>query len=267
MKMKLFSIITCTFNSEKFIQENIESVLSQNYSNYEHIFIDGGSKDSTLKIIHKYYPKAKIFHYPPKGISNAMNYGTKHANGKYVIHLHSDDCFDNKNVLKNVSIFLEGNKYPDWIYGKIRYLDANNNEVGIFPNRNLFKKYFMFLITIYNYIPHQAVFIKKTLLEDVNGFEEYLKTAMDYSLWLELGIKKNYPDFIDIVCSKYRGHSSQQSQRISFYKNLINNFIARKRAGCNCIMRVLGIATDTALQFIVLITNRKLKKTNNNAEL
>lgn len=87
MKRPFFSIITCTYNSEKFLQENIDSVKSQTFKDYEHIFIDGYSTDDTNKIINKYIlidRRSKIFKYPPKGISNAFNLGIKKSLGKYL---------------------------------------------------------------------------------------------------------------------------------------------------------------------------------------
>ena len=59
MKNYKISIITVTKNSEKFLRQNISSVKSQNYKNFEHIFVDGNSKDKTLKII-KSYKKKKL---------------------------------------------------------------------------------------------------------------------------------------------------------------------------------------------------------------
>ena len=60
MKKYKISIITVTKNSEKFLKENIDSIISQNYQNYEHIFVDGNSTDNTIKII-KSYKKKKLF--------------------------------------------------------------------------------------------------------------------------------------------------------------------------------------------------------------
>jgi len=90
-----FSIITCTYNSEKYLQENINSVESQIFHNFEHVFIDGNSSDKTIEIIKKYQKKyphtVKLLQCEPKGISNAMNHGINQSSGQYIIHLHSDD--------------------------------------------------------------------------------------------------------------------------------------------------------------------------------
>ena len=117
-----FSIITCTYNSAVFLEKNINSVKKQMYENYEHIFIDGFSSDKTPEIIKKYKQENPeniiFFQTKPKGISSAMNEGIRKAKGDYLIHLHSDDSFFDKNVLQDVADFLEQNPGLDWLYGK-----------------------------------------------------------------------------------------------------------------------------------------------------
>ena len=111
----LFSIITCTLNSEQSIARNINSVSNQTFKNHEHIFIDGNSRDKTLKIINKYKRQnpssIKLFKAKPQGISHAMNLGILNAGGKYIIHLHSDDYFYDNKVLEDVNKYLI--KSPD----------------------------------------------------------------------------------------------------------------------------------------------------------
>lgn len=72
-----FTIITCTYNSAIFVENNIRSVKEQSYTDFEHIFIDGNSTDTTLDKIRKYqnkYPqKVMLYARAPKGISNAFN--------------------------------------------------------------------------------------------------------------------------------------------------------------------------------------------------
>ena len=95
----LFSIITCTYNSDNFVESNINSVIGQTYKNYEHLFIDGNSSDNTLDIISKYqskYPqKVNLHSRAPQGISDAFNECIREAKGQYIIHLNSDDSFYN----------------------------------------------------------------------------------------------------------------------------------------------------------------------------
>src|SRR3972149_10861806 len=105
-----FSIITCTYMSQRFISKNISSVSSQSYRDFEHIFIDGYSTDGTIEKINQYqkeYPKqVKLYQAPRAGISNAMNIGIKKSEGDFLIHLHSDDSFHDSSVLTDVAAFL-----------------------------------------------------------------------------------------------------------------------------------------------------------------
>ena len=78
------SIITVSYNSEKFIESCINSLLSQSYKNVEYIIIDGASKDNTLNIIKKYSDQISVIvSEPDQGIYDAMNKGIKKSRGDY----------------------------------------------------------------------------------------------------------------------------------------------------------------------------------------
>lgn len=86
------SIVTITYNSEKTLEETILSVVNQNYCNLEYLIIDGGSKDSTLKIEDKYRDKISfVISEPDKGIIDAFNKGIKYASGDIIGIINSDD--------------------------------------------------------------------------------------------------------------------------------------------------------------------------------
>lgn len=226
-----FSIITCTYNSEKFIQKNIASVGEQNFKDYEHIFIDGFSSDNTLNNIKEYQNKnlnqIKLFQIKAAGISNAMNQGIKHAQGKYLIHLHSDDSFYDKNVLTEVKKFLEINNYPDWIYGKANIIEENGKKFAIFPHRKIMQLGNAFLgknvLKYVNYIPHQATFIKKDCFLKYGLFDESLTSAMDSEMWLRIKNKTKWIFFDRIVCNYTIGASAQSSSKNKQQEN-INNY-------------------------------------------
>ena len=99
------TIITVCYNAEKTIKDTLESVLSQNYDNYEYLIIDGKSKDSTLSIVKEYEKKfkgkLKWVSERDKGLFDAMNKGIKLANGKIIGIINSDHILAHPNVLKS----------------------------------------------------------------------------------------------------------------------------------------------------------------------
>ncbi|MGE5409495.1 MAG: glycosyltransferase, partial [Clostridiales bacterium] len=95
----IISIITPTYNSERTIATNVESVLLQKFTDFEHIIIDNKSTDKTLSIIESLYKKAgkannlRIISEPDKGISDAFNKGIRNAHGEIIGILNSDDYY------------------------------------------------------------------------------------------------------------------------------------------------------------------------------
>ena len=93
-----FSIITVCWNSGKTISRTIESILEQDFKDYEYVIVDGGSTDNTIDIIKAYEPnfegKLKVKSEPDKGIYDAFNKGIERATGKYIWLVNSDDFIE-----------------------------------------------------------------------------------------------------------------------------------------------------------------------------
>jgi glycosyltransferase involved in cell wall biosynthesis len=86
------SIITASLNRKEFIGAAIESVLAQNYPDFEHWIIDGGSSDGTLEYLQQ-YPHLKVLSEPDLGVYDAWNKGIDRATGDFVAILNSDDLY------------------------------------------------------------------------------------------------------------------------------------------------------------------------------
>lgn len=223
MTKPFFSIITITYNSEDYLADTIASVESQTYTDYEHIFIDGGSTDQTLSLIKQYQQQysamVKLFHAPAKGISHAMNVGIEKSTGHYLLHLHSDDYLHDENVLQDVATYLRKHPDLDWIYGQIKVVEVDGRRVGIFPRHKLFQLGWRYLLQFFNFIPHQAVFIKKSVFTQYGGFDESLKTAMDQDLWFRLNYQTKWGYYHRLI-SVFRVHQgSQSSSRKEYDRN------------------------------------------------
>jgi len=212
-----FTLITCTLNSGNYLSNCLESVRRQGYQSFEHIFIDGYSKDKTLEIVSKYgknnQDKVRLYFQKPSGVSSAFNLGIKQARGEYLLFLNSDDYLHDAKVLGDVSNYLRANNDKDWIYGKIKLVEVNGQSVGVFPTKKLFQISSNFILKFINFIPHQAVFIKKDIFRKYGSFDTSLEVNMDTDLWLRLAPKTNWI-FFDRIVSSYTLRSDSLTSSI-----------------------------------------------------
>lgn len=114
MNSSLVSIIMPTYNCAKFIEESIESVLSQTYKNWELIIVDDCSNDNTEDIVKRYCETDDRIKYLKldvnSGAAIARNKGIEQARGKYIAFLDSDDLWMDGKLEKQIS-FMEENNY------------------------------------------------------------------------------------------------------------------------------------------------------------
>ena len=187
------SIITVTYNSEKTLKDTIESVLKQNYENYEHIIVDGKSKDSTVDIIKEYEEeyngKLKYISEKDNGIYDAMNKGITKAKGDYLLFLNADDTLFSKRTINDEVEYMQNDmKASDVYFGNIEI----KNEYGVYVQ----KPRSLEMLPYKMVLSHQAVFIRRDLLIK-NLFDLKYRYSADYkqlsTLYL-LGYKFCYID-------------------------------------------------------------------------
>lgn len=105
-----FSVIIPVYNVEEYITECIEMVLDQSYKDFELILVDDGSTDSSFDICNEYQKKdnrIKVIHKSNGGASSARNMGLDNAEGEYIIFIDSDDYWNGKDVLRNLSSIVD----------------------------------------------------------------------------------------------------------------------------------------------------------------
>lgn len=127
----LFSIVTVTFNAAKTIERTMTSVAEQTATDYEHIIMDGVSRDTTLTIVERMAtPHTRIYSSPDHGIYDAMNKALGLVRGKYVIFLNAGDSFYDANTLARFSEPAFSDRNPGMIYGQTVIVDSNNYIIG-----------------------------------------------------------------------------------------------------------------------------------------
>lgn len=128
----VFTIITVTYNAERWLERTIQSVLSQSYPGIEYLIIDGGSTDGTMRIAEQYKSGiAGIVSEPDKGLYDAMNKGLKRATGDYVWFINAGDTLSSADEVEAVVRMLDGKEeLPDIIYGETEVVDVDGNSLG-----------------------------------------------------------------------------------------------------------------------------------------
>ena len=179
MKNPKISIITVVKNSKDTIEKNIQSVIDQEYKNYEHIIIDGGSDDGTIQIVNKY---KKDIHYfiseKDDGIYDAMNKGINQSNGDIIGILNSDDYYF-PDALKIVKDYFEKYYQIDFLFGSVK---KHSLHYGYFPK----KIYWTFGF----YSSHSVgFFIKSEAQKKVGNYNIKYKYSSDYDLFYRMIVK------------------------------------------------------------------------------
>lgn len=171
------SIITINFNNCEGLQKTIESVIYQTYKDIEYIVIDGNSTDGSKKALEQYRDHfAYWVSEPDAGIYCAMNKGTAHASGDYVLYLNSGDCLFDANTIEDVIPELGE---EDLVMGKVRFI----------PSGRIGWDDISAPITLMNFIeggpvPHQATFIKRSLVER-HPYDEKFRIVSDWKFFIQ----------------------------------------------------------------------------------
>ena len=126
--MQSISIITPSYNQGQYLEQTINSVLSQNYPNLEYIIIDGGSTDGSVAIIKKYAEHLKYWvSEKDRGQASAINKGLQYCTGEIFNWLNSDDYLQPGALQKIANAFSE--KTVDLVAGKVNNFSSHKNEV------------------------------------------------------------------------------------------------------------------------------------------
>jgi len=208
----IISIIVPCFNSKATLAATLESVLKQNYQNWEAIIVNDGSIDETEEIALNWSNKDNRFKYYSKhneGLGKTRNFAIKKACGTFILPLDSDNQLEENFVLDAVSVF-ENNNDIGVVYGHAQYFGKKN---GIWK----VEEYKLEHILVENYIDACAVF-KKVLWEEVGGYDENMpfQGHEDWELWIAFGTI-NVPFYhLNKITFKY--YVSENSMIRSFSK-------------------------------------------------
>ena len=186
------SIITTNYNTSKYLERTILSVLNQKGNfELEYIITDGGSTDRSLEIIKKYRDRIKYMSEKDKGQSNGINKGLKMATGDIVAFLNSDDLYT-EGALEKVTKYFRDNPKCMWLTGYCQIIDEDNDVIKEYITKykiQKLKKFSIDQLLIENCISQPSTFWKREVIEEIGYIDENLHYSMDQDYWARIALK------------------------------------------------------------------------------
>lgn len=182
------SIITAAYNSAATLGDTMQSVLSQSYDDWEHIVVDGGSRDGTLELISdiepRYAGRLRWLSEPDHGIYDAMNKGIAMATGDVVGILNSDDFYTSDDILERVAKEIDAGKDIDAVYGDIHFVNgADLSRCVRYYSSKRFHRWKMCM----GYQPaHPSFYCRRKIYEQYGVFDTDFKVGADFEHLLRL---------------------------------------------------------------------------------
>lgn len=240
-KNQIISIITPTYNSERYILDNLKSIhCKQDYNAVEQIIVDGESVDSTLEIIKKFKKEnnanIRLIVGHDKNMYEAINKGMTFINGDIWACINSDDQYY-PNILTKVRTYFDKNPDVDVLSGDYIHVDEN----GKFVFRKVCPKFSKKrLLRMGCIVSQPSTFLRKDVIKKVGYFNVNYDYAADYDFWIRASkaCKMKYENFPvtierlhnESLTSKYgKGKSLDETRRIQKkYYNKNYNLIQKK---------------------------------------
>ena len=203
------SVIIPTFNRAYWLKECIYSVLAQ--SGFELIVVNDGSTDETDKILESFSNVRTIHLQKNWGVSYARNRGIEQAKGSLICFLDSDDLWEKGKLEAQVKWMQDHPEcqavYTDeiWIRNGIRVNPMFKHQKY---SGNIFKRCLSLCI-----VSPSSVMLRKSLLDEVGGFDESMPVCEDYDLWLRIAVRYPFKFLNDKLVIKRGGHKDQLSRK------------------------------------------------------
>lgn len=232
------SIITPSFNQGSYIEETINSVLSQTYENIEYIIIDGGSTDSTISILSKYEGKVSaVISEPDAGQADAINKGLRMASGEFLTWLNSDDLLERDAIERCVNEFLE-NPGIGFVYGNVKLINERSVVVGMLNGEQVSRPSVFFNLDLP--IPQQGGVWRRDVSNAIGLLDDQWHYVLDREFFLRICLNSDVR-YLNETLGSFRLHHQSKSvsngtawisELPALYSKLVESSLWRTRMEC-----------------------------------
>ena len=236
------------------VGEAVESVLAQDFADFELVVVDDGSTDGTANELARLGSRVRILATPRRGVSGARNLGVTHSQGRYIAFLDSDDLWRPGKLSRQIE-FMDAHRDVQicqtqeiWIRNGVR---VNPKAIHRKPSGDVFLPSLDLCL-----VSPSAVMMRRKLFQRHGGFDESFPVCEDYDLWLRIAVELPIPLIPDALVIKRGGHADQLSHsmwgmdryRVVALQKLLRAGLAgsRRAAVTEVLRRKVGILANGA---------------------
>lgn len=231
--MHSISILTPSYNQARYIEQNIISVLCQDYPACEHIIIDGGSTDSTVEVLKK-YDHLKWASERDRGQADALNKGLAVSGGDIIGWINSDDFYE-RDIFSSVAEQFEDPEVR-WVIGNLCFYQG---ERGVYDYDTSPAITYDRLLNDPDIVRQPPAFFRRSILERAGRWDADYHMTMDLDLWTRLA-RISTPLMVDRNWAYFRIHPGQKTSNGNRQRQAreIIRILKREKASGNVIMRI-----------------------------
>ncbi|NJO41929.1 MAG: glycosyltransferase [Cyanobacteria bacterium CRU_2_1] len=214
-KIPKISVVMAVYNSTRYLQESVESVLNQTLNDFEFIIIDDGSTDASWEMLRDYATQDSriklVRNERNLGLTKSLNRGLQLTQGEYIARHDADDVALSERFAHQVT-FLRSHPEVVCLGTGQEWIDEEGDVLIQWqptPNNEALQR---LLLSGHNHICHPSAMMRRDTVLKVGGYDETLRSAQDLDLWLKLGEIGQLANLPDILL-RYRVHSNSVSEK------------------------------------------------------
>lgn len=224
----LVTIVILCYNHAQFVEDCLESIKAQTYTNWELIIADDASKDNSVDVINNWIIqqnqlKIKIhFHTVNSGIGTMLNECLALTNGNYIKFIAADDVLHSTMISEAVGFFETNESQYGIVYTNVSLIDESSKSLGrnlISDERRCPEGWVRNDLQFSNFIPAPSVLIKKEVYDKVGLYDPH-NPIDDFELWLKASRYFKF-HFINKPLVNYRIHADNVSHKLDFSNDML----------------------------------------------
>lgn len=221
------TVLMSVYNGERYLQEAIDSILNQTFTNFEFVIIDDRSTDGTRTILDRYTDSriVRLYNDQNIGLTRSLNRGLKVAHGQVIARQDADDISLPARLAKQVA-YLEEHPQVGLLGTQIKLL----NRLGLPLNAaKLPASHSLIVWTLLfrNAFAHPTVMMRKSILDQVGGYDPSFQVTQDYELWTRLIGKTRFANLLEALVIHRRSWGSVSARQAEMQKANTHRIIQR----------------------------------------